>query len=120
MTILQHCVGDDPVLLDRVTLKFIGESVPNPLPKIVHYEFWDVNRHQLMTEWVRYDSHSKTYKRTGEAGPPGDYLRDRLNDQFIQQVNFDSKRNLLISSMKHINNSNIPSPDFISGNSLSI
>ena len=64
--------GDDPLVLDELRLQ---NRSGGPLD-VAHFEIWDVNRHQLQTQWIR----------TGLAAGPGDELRDRFNGNFLQKV----------------------------------
>ena len=67
-----------------------------------HYEYFDINRHQLYTEWVR----------TGDAAPVGNAFRDELNKDFDQNSWIDKQNNALISSML-CNKQNYPSREEI-------
>jgi hypothetical protein len=64
--------GDDPLVLDEVRIQNLTAA---PL-EVQHTEYWDVNRHQLQTQWIR----------TGLAASPGDELRDRFNGNFLQSA----------------------------------
>jgi len=69
--------GSFPVLIDIVTISSSSNSSNSRSNfGFSHYEYFDVNRHQLYTEWVR----------TGDAAPVGDILRDELNGNFFQSV----------------------------------
>jgi hypothetical protein len=65
--------GTDPLLIDTVTLTNPSTSLSM---NVSHYEYFDVNRHQLQTQWIR----------TGLAAEPGDLARDLLNELFVQSV----------------------------------
>lgn len=62
--------GDHPLLIDLVTIANVGKEALS----FSHYEYFDVNRIQLFTEWIR----------TGIAGPVGDKLRAEFNREFEQ------------------------------------
>ena len=89
--------GDDPLLIDEVDLENIG---PLPLP-VSHYEYWDVNRHQLATQWIRTGS---------QAATAGDRARDRLNGRFSQQVSIQG--DLMVASME-VQRPDPPDPEAI-------
>ena len=77
--------GDDPLVIDDVEIENLGTDPRS----IAHFEYWDVNRHQLMTQWIR----------TGLAAGPGDAERDALNESFVQEVTFDAASAALVASM---------------------
>ncbi|MBI5502875.1 MAG: Ig-like domain-containing protein [Deltaproteobacteria bacterium] len=77
--------GDDPLVVDDVELR--NESASTR--RLAHYEYWDVNRHQLQIQWLR----------TGLAAAPGDDARDQLNGRFLQQVSWDAARRALRATM---------------------
>jgi len=77
--------GDDPVLVDEVTLTNEGTSGRT----FRHYEYWDVNRHQLAIEWVR----------TGLGAARSDAARDALNGRFTQAVTWDPAAKTLKATM---------------------
>ncbi len=77
--------GDDPVLLTAVTLTNTGDAAR----ELAHFEYWDVNRHQLTIEWVR----------TGLAAAPSDDGRDGHNARFTQRVDHDADSATLVASM---------------------
>ena len=73
---VQHLImapyGDDPVLLDRVTVTNLREQEA----EVSHYEYWDVNRIQLVTQMYR----------SGSWGWKGDAQRYMLNANFSQHA----------------------------------
>ncbi len=77
--------GDAPVLVDEVTLVNHAAHART----LRHYEYWDVNRHQLSIEWVR----------TGLAAAPSDRGRDGHNERFTQAVRWDAAKKTLVASM---------------------
>lgn len=69
--------GSFPVLVDVVTITNPQHrNQERKTTEFSHFEYFDVNRHQLYTEWIR----------TGDAAPVGDLLRDELNRNFLQSV----------------------------------
>lgn len=82
---VQHTIvapsGDDPLLIDEVEIENRSEQTKTPQ----HFEYWDVNRHQLLINWVR----------TGLGAAPSDRSRDQLNDRFVQRSEYDAANQLL-------------------------
>jgi hypothetical protein len=66
--------GNDPVLLADVQIENLGAM---PL-ELRHYEYWDVNVHQLRLEWLR----------TGGFGVLNDDERRKLNRYFTSHVDW--------------------------------
>ncbi len=77
--------GDDPVLIDEVTLT----NEDTRARSLQHFEYWDVNRHQLSIEWVR----------TGLGAARSDSGRDSHNDRFTQTVTWDGAAKTLKATM---------------------
>jgi hypothetical protein len=77
--------GDAALLVDDVVVK----NTTSAMKSVQHYEYWDVNRHQLKSDWVR----------TGLAAAPSDAARDRLNDSFDQDVAWDASKKTLTATM---------------------
>ena len=77
--------GDGAFLLDDVVVK----NTSGAKKDVQHYEYWDVNRHQLKSDWVR----------TGLAAKPSDDGRDRLNDGFDQDVSWEPAAKTLTATM---------------------
>jgi hypothetical protein len=73
--------GDAPFLIADIEIINSGD-VPAQLS---HYEYWDVNVHQLQLEWVR----------TGQFGPISDGLRRDVNKHFMPSVEWDETANAL-------------------------
>lgn len=90
--------GDGAFLLDDVVVKNTGAAAKD----VQHYEYWDVNRHQLKSDWVR----------TGLAAAPSDAARDRLNDAFDQEVAWSPGDATLTATMTP--RATRPAPDAIS------
>ena len=77
--------GDAAFLIDDVVVK----NTSSARKDVQHYEYWDVNRHQIKSNWVR----------TGLAAAPSDAARDGLNDNFDQQVAWDAAQKTLTATM---------------------
>lgn len=77
--------GDAAFVLDDVVVKNTGAAAKD----VQHFEYWDVNHHQLKSEWVR----------TGLAARPSDAARDRLNDAFDQEVSWSPADKRLVATM---------------------
>jgi len=82
---VQHTIfapaGDDPILIDEVEIENLSDEEITPH----HVEYWDVNRHQLLINWVR----------TGLGAAPSDRSRDQLNDRFVQRSEYDAANRVL-------------------------
>lgn len=52
--------GDDPTLIADVEIENLGTEAVN----LRHYEYWDVNVHQLQLEWLRSGSFAATSDKT--------------------------------------------------------
>lgn len=84
--------GDDPLLVSEVTIR--NESAERRA--LAHYEFWDVNLHQLVP----------LPSMTGILGTVGDGYRDGLSADFLQAATWDSSAQALRVSTR----SNGPAP----------
>lgn len=67
--------GDDPVLIADVQVENLG-STPVDLR---HYEYWDVNVHQLQLEWLR----------SGSFAPSSDEVRRAINKWFEPNITYN-------------------------------
>ncbi len=72
---------DDPALLIDVQIENLGE---HPV-EILHYEYWDINLHQLKLQWLR----------AGLSGIIGDEERQILNQHFRARIGWDQAANAL-------------------------
>lgn len=88
--------GDDALLLDDVEIENL-EDRPRTL---THHEYWDVNRHQLLLEWLR----------VGVGVTPSDNGRDAFNGNFTQQVTYDATSKVLTAVMNVAAGQNPPLP----------
>ncbi|MFN7952668.1 MAG: hypothetical protein U0610_13170 [bacterium] len=84
--------GDDPLVVSEVTLRNDGKERRS----VAHYEFWDVNLHQLVP----------LPSMTGVLGEIGDGYRNDLGDDFVQAVTWDPRDEALRVSTQ----SNGPAP----------
>lgn len=66
--------GDHPFVLDEVEITNLSDKTRT----LRHYEYWDINRHQLSFQPIR----------TGEAGTNGDLGRNTHNEGFDQQLSW--------------------------------
>jgi len=73
--------GDSPYLLVDV---FIENLSAEPV-KLRHYEYWDINVHQMRVEWIR----------SGPFGPSNDEERRALNRQFTNSIAYLPEENAL-------------------------
>ncbi len=100
--VLHAPAGDEPLLLDEVEL-----TNTSPVSRTFnHYEYWDVNRHQLLTEWVR----------TGLGAGPSDSGRDNLNGRFLQQTTSTSLSGIpvLLASLRPKPGETVPAREAVS------
>lgn len=72
---------DDPTLIIDVTI----ENTSRNTRQFHHYEYWDVNIHQVKLQWLR----------SGLSGIIGDEERQILNQDFELQINWDEVNNTL-------------------------
>lgn len=73
--------GNIPALVVDVTLENRSRD-----PKTLrYYEYWDVNVHQLVLQWVR----------TGVFGPVGDALRRQVNKWFTPDMTYSADSHML-------------------------
>lgn len=73
--------GDDPALIADVQIENLGS---NPID-LCHYEYWDVNVHQLQIEWLR----------SGAFGSTSDTTRREVNRHFNTSVEWDETTSAL-------------------------
>lgn len=69
--------GDKPFFIADVEIKNLGDKDVT----LQHYEYWDVNIHQLQVQWVR----------TGIAALPGDLLRSFINNRFFYSLKWSQE-----------------------------
>ena len=67
--------GNAPFVLIDVTIENLADTPAD----VRHYEYWDVNVHQLQLQWFR----------TGIAAIIGDDQRRAINDRFHPQIDWD-------------------------------
>ncbi len=80
--------GNDPIVITDVYLR---NTTDQPIT-IRHYEYWDVNQHQLKANWFE----------TGLAAVASTDSREAVNDNFIQRVDWDANTSTLRSQMTAI------------------
>jgi hypothetical protein len=73
--------GDDPTLIADVQIENLGAETVN----LRHYEYWDVNVHQLQLEWLR----------SGSFAPTSDTTRREVNRLFAKRVEWDESAAVL-------------------------
>jgi hypothetical protein len=74
--------GDTPALLADVKIENLGTSIAH----LRHYEYWDVNVHQLKLEWLR----SGAFARVVEE------LRRSINQHFNASIAWEREPNALV------------------------
>lgn len=92
--------GDAPFVIDEVTVTNESPAVKD----VRHFEYWDVNRHQLLTEWAR----------TGLAAGPSDRGRDGLNAKLDQAVTWDAPTSTLRATMTPRAGQSVPAASAVS------
>ncbi len=89
--------GDDPFLLIDIRIENLSTAVAS----LRHYEYWDVNVHQLKAQMIR----------TGLPAAAGDEERRALNDEFAPSINWDSNRPGQVLRFHQQPPDHAPSPD---------
>ncbi len=77
--------GDDPVLIDEVEIT----NTSSQTLSFQHWEYWDVNKHQLSIEWAR----------TGLGAKGSNEGRDAINGRFNQSVTWDPAAKVLLAQL---------------------
>jgi Glycosyl hydrolase 36 superfamily, catalytic domain/Glycosyltransferase family 36 len=83
-------IGNDPLVVVEIQIENLGEAAAD----VSHFEYWDVNVHQLSLQWLR----------TGAFGAASDSERRELNKKFTQSMTFEADKKALVYRQ-------IPPPD---------
>ena len=87
--------GNDPLIVVEIQIENLSDAEIS----LSHFEYWDINIHQLQLEWLR----------TGAFGAASDDERRNLNKKFTQLMTYEPNKKILV--LQQIPPQNVPSLD---------